>query len=133
MEANNSKKKKCPESQGTEHEALVFALSVVHSHDVNDANLADNAKLEMCRPTLKKIANGEVPVRGYQKYMEGMVVVMNDLRLKAIYEKDELKERRIMSDMLDILLVNFGIATDAEMNEREAEKRRQDILREIKM
>lgn len=119
-------------SQGTEHEPLMFALAMVHRHGISDTRLATNVSLEMCRPTLKKIANGEMPVRGYKKYMEGLVVVMNDLRLKAIHKNDEATREIIEKDMIDILLVNFGIATDSEMEEREAEKRRQKILREIR-
>lgn len=121
----------CPKSQATNLEPLKYALEKVHGYGFTNNKLDNNHKLHVCRQTLAKIEKGTNPVGKEQHYMGAFVRTLNDLRLEAKYEGNAERASAITSDMRDILCVFFGIATDKEMDDREHERRRKEILKEI--
>lgn len=121
----------CPQSQTTNHQSLPFALQKVHSYGITNNQLDNNYKLHVCRQTLAKIEKGQLPAGKEQHYMGALVRTLNNLRLQAIRMKNNHDEATITRDMLEILLVSFGIATDGEMAEREREKHRKEILQNL--
>lgn len=100
-------------SHPTHQDALVLALRYAHSFGMTTATISRNYDLR--RSTLAKIARGEIISRNREWFYNNLILALNDCRLRAINSNDTSLVAEISHALMDICLVNSGIATDTEI------------------
>lgn len=105
----------CPLSKKTGMDALVLALAYWHLLGKTNADLSYRYGLR--DNTLTQISDGVVLQRNYGKYMWVLVRALNDLRLKAIARNDAATVMTVDKALMEVALLQAGVAIDSEMVE----------------
>lgn len=100
-------------SHPTHQDALVLALRYAHSFGMTTATISRNYDLR--RSTLAKISRGEVISRNREWFYDNLILALNDCRLRALNSNDTALVTDISHALMDVCLVNSGIATDEEI------------------
>lgn len=105
----------------TEQDALVFALGCLKCLKISNLALAERYGLRA--NTLTDIAMGKRITRGREKYMQSFVRELNSVRRTALKRGDAETEAMVMRWLGEIMLVQYGWATDKEIDIRERKER----------
>ena len=97
----------------TEQDALVFALACLKCLKISNLALAERYGLRA--NTLTDISMGKRITRGREKYMQSFVRELNCVRRVALKRGDAETETMVMRWLGEIMLVQYGLATDKEI------------------